>query len=204
MLILIVVAVVGFMVVAKTLMPKKCGEGSGKVQTILQGGPLESGKRIKYSCWGKMEQVTGIILHSTETDTFDKAKTVMQDRDLFVQIMVDKDGKAYQLTDNLDDFAAGATGANSWAISIEIVGTTESLAKSAKEHDQQFRSLISVLKYLVQHYKIPLNYTMPSDNSIIWHGIFSHQIIDKYHPNGGRKGKTDPGDAYMKEVMAFL
>jgi hypothetical protein len=203
-LVMIVVGVISLMIVAKFLLPKKCGEGSGRIQMVAEDSPLKSGQRIKYSCWGKMEQITGIVLHSTETDTFQKAKDVMEGKDLFVQIMVDKDGKSYQLTDNLDDFAAGATGANSWAINIEIVGTKDSLAKSAKEHDQQFRSVIAVLKYLVKKYKIPLNYAMPSDGSIIWHGIFSHQIVDKYHPNGGRKGKTDPGDAYMKEIMAFM
>lgn len=46
-------------------------------------------------------------------------KWFMESRNLFVHMMIDRDGSDYQMTDHLDDFSAGTTGGNSWAVQIE-------------------------------------------------------------------------------------
>lgn len=181
-----------------------CGRDSKKEQIIFEDSGLLGDQRIKYQCWGKMDQVTGIILHYTSTKDFQQALEVMEKQELFVQIMIDKDGKAYQLTDNLDDFSAGATGGNAWGINIEIVGNSSTLKKSASEKDAQFIAVIDTIKYLSNRYNIPITNKLPASNTLIWHGIFSHQQVDKYHPNGGRRNKKDPGKDYMEAVMKEL
>lgn len=180
-----------------------CGRDSGKIQNIPSESELLDGKRIKYTCWGKMKQVTGIILHYTATKDFQTAMDVMEKRNLFVQIMIDKNGEAYQLTDNLDDFSAGATGGNSWGINIEIVGTEKSLEQSARQNDTQFVSVVNIIKFLTDYYQIPINNQF-DPNQKIWQGIFSHKQVDNFHPNGGRNNKIDPGDSYMTAILQAL
>ncbi len=192
----------------------QCGRNGNTVQVGLSGSPLVLGKRIHYECQGKIPEVTGIILHFTDTDTMDDALAYMENRQLYVPLLVDKDGTAYQLTDSVDDFPAGATGGNSWGINIEIVGNHESLLMSARNRDKQFFKVVEVVRFLVQYYGIPVSddisqTTMLSRGEgtqaiLQWHGIFSHEQVDGFHPQGGRRGKVDPGDEYMRSVFTEL
>jgi|WetSurMetagenome_2_1015567.scaffolds.fasta_scaffold223829_2 N-acetylmuramoyl-L-alanine amidase len=181
-----------------------CGSGSWYGQVIPEGSGFLPDHRMSYSCWGRMQKVTGIILHYTATNTVEQAVESMTDRELFVQLIIDKDGSVYQLTDNLDDFAAGATGGNSWGISIEIVGNHLSLWESAMADDEQFRSVVKTVKYLVEKYDVPITNELPANDVLAWQGIFSHEQVDKYHPKGGRNSKIDPGKEYMDYLMAAL
>jgi len=184
--------------------PQRCGRGTETEQVAIEGSNLELGRRIAYECPPEMKKVYGVVLHYTDTDGFNSALNYMESKELFVQIMIDKDGKAYQLTDKLNEISAGATGANSWAINIEIVGHKNDLLNSARNKDIQFQSVVKTVKFLVKKYDIPVRDFPPEDRNQQWAGIFSHQLVDSLHPRGGRRGKVDPGADYMRAVMQEL
>ena len=183
---------------------RSCGNEIFFGQQPLLNSPLLLGQRIKYRCQGDIQKVSGIILHFTDTNTMENAINAMESRQLFVQIIIDKDGKAYQLTDKVSNFSAGATGGNSWGINIEIVGKEVDLEKSSEQKDAQFQSVVATTKFLSDYYQIPITNELPFPLDTQWQGIFSHQQVDAFHPKGGRRGKIDPGETYMRHVMTAL
>ena len=61
--------------------------------------------------------------------------------------MVDKDAKAYQLLDSLDDMAQAATGTNQNCIQIEIVGKNMDELLSNDKQTQKVSQMCSLTNF---------------------------------------------------------
>ncbi|MCX6806752.1 MAG: peptidoglycan recognition family protein [Candidatus Berkelbacteria bacterium] len=169
---------------------------------------VQEDHRLQYKDRGTITP-SMIVLHWTGGDSFSGALGGLENRmpevgNLSVQIMIDKDGKAYQLMDSLNEKSAGAAGANDWAINIEIVGNGPSaLINNAAE----INTTTNVVRSLSNKFGIPHIISVDSTNpdsatksALLNHrGVFSHQIVDKYL-NDSPTGKTDPSDTFMKTI----
>ncbi|MDF3822869.1 peptidoglycan recognition family protein [Leptospira sp. 96542] len=158
------------------------------------GFPIEN-YRVKYTFKGKIKP-TCIVLHYTAIpDYFDSLRT-LENRDLTATIMVDKNGKVYQLVDVLEDRAAAASGTNDNCIQIEIVAkdTNELLAQT-----EQLEKVKELVIQLSKKYKIP--YTNQDIES--FSGIFSHtQAKKKWGGSIFLNAKDfDPGEEYMELIL---
>ena len=150
-----------------------------------------------------------IVLHWTGGDTFESARNALETRmpevgHLSIQIMIDKDGTAYQTMDALNEQSAGAAGANEWAINIEIVGSGESaLTGNSAEINTTAKVVASLAsKYSIK--KVVATNSKTKNSDLLNHqGVFSHQIVDKYlNPNP--TDKTDPSDQFMTLIKKKL
>ncbi|MCX7997918.1 MAG: N-acetylmuramoyl-L-alanine amidase [Leptospiraceae bacterium] len=154
--------------------------------------------RLQYT-FKQTIQPTCIVLHFTAIPTFQKSQEVLELRGLSASIMIDKDGKAYQLLDSLEDMAQAATGTNEFCIQIEIVGrNTEDLLNNKV----QAKKVEEVVLELSKKYSIPLNnYKIES-----FKGVFSHtQAKKKFGGSVALVGKDfDPGEPYMKLILENL
>lgn len=154
--------------------------------------------RLQYAFKQKI-QPTCIVLHFTAIPSFQKSQEVLEMRGLSATIMVDKDAKAYQLLDSLEDMAQAATGTNEACIQIEIVGrNTEALLKN-KTQTQKVKELVLELS---KKYDIPLNNHKVESLK----GIFSHtQAKKKFGGSVALVGKDfDPGEPYMKIILESI
>lgn len=140
-----------------------------------------------------------IVLHYTAISSFTVSQETLERRKLMATIMVDKDGKAYQLLDYLDDMAQAATGTNQNCIQIEIVGKNmdELLA-----NERQTQKVVRLVKELADFYKVPLTNHKIEDLK----GIYSHtQAKKKYGGSIALYGKDfDPGEPYMKKIIESI
>lgn len=158
-------------------------------------GKLPQEKRLAYSYRGDIRP-TCVVLHYTAIDDFQTTLKVLQKRRLSSQVVVDKDGKVYQVMDSLRHKAAAASGTNSRCVQVEIVGKgTKALLKNHK----QTKAVVSLVQELAQKYNFPLhNHHLES-----FSGVFSHTQAKK------RWGRSvylsgddyDPGEPYMKRVL---
>lgn len=158
------------------------------------GFPIES-YRVRYTHRGRINP-TCIVLHYTAIpDYFNSLKT-LENRNLTATLMVDKDGKAYQLVDELEERAAAATGTNDNCIQIEIVAkdTAELIAQV-----NQTEKVKSLVIELASKYKIPLT----NEDITSYSGIFSHtQAKKKWGGSIFLNAKDfDPGEEYMELIL---
>lgn len=154
--------------------------------------------RLQYKFQKKI-QPTCMVLHFTAISSFQRSLEVLEARGLSATIMVDKDGKAYQILDYLDDMAQAATGTNENCIQIEIVGknTDELLANPI-----QIEKVKTLVLELSKKYDIPLtNYKIEG-----LRGVFSHtQAKKKFGGSVALVGKDfDPGESYMKLILESI
>lgn len=140
-----------------------------------------------------------IVLHFTAIPSFRLSLETLEKRKLAATIMVDKDAKAYQLLDELDDMAQAATGTNQNCIQIEIV------AKNMDEllvNEKQSEKVSNLVKELAELYKVPFNNHKIEE----LRGIYSHtQAKKKYGGSVALYGKDfDPGEPYMKKIIESI
>ncbi len=151
--------------------------------------------RLKYIFKQKIKP-TCVVLHFTAISSFKISQDTLERRKLSATIMVDKDSKAYQLLDHLDDLAQAASGTNQDCIQIEIVGkNTDELMENEKQIDKVRLLVLSLAK----KYSIPLNNLKIESLN----GIYSHtQAKKKFGGSVALYGKDfDPGEPYMKKIL---
>jgi N-acetylmuramoyl-L-alanine amidase len=151
--------------------------------------------RVKYTFDQKMDP-TCIVLHYTAISDFKQSLKVLEDRRVSANIMVDKNGKAYQLLDSLNHTARAAGGTNSACIQIEIIGkNTEELLNN----EVQTQKVIALVKEISKIFNIPIN----NEKIESLKGVYSHtQAKKKFGRSVALIGKDfDPGEEYMKKVI---
>lgn len=154
--------------------------------------------RVKYVFDEKINP-TCVVLHFTALSDFKTSLKVLEDRRVNATIMVDKDGKAYQLLDSIYHSPRTAGGTNSACIQIEIVGkNTEELLKN----EIQTQKVILLVQELTKLFSIPITNQKIESLS----GVFSHtQAKKKFGRSVALVGKDfDPGEEYMKKVIEAL
>lgn len=123
------------------------------------------------------------------------------------QVGVTGDGKAYQLTPELNTFARHAKCANSWAIGIEIEGSGPGSGHYVGDNKTQFEGVVAVTKELMAKFDIKAE-SVVADDGRSGRGIVSHKMVDAQcqwaddKPAGS--GKTDVDDGYLKRVLAAV
>ncbi|TGN19897.1 peptidoglycan recognition protein family protein [Leptospira idonii] len=154
--------------------------------------------RVKYTHRGKINP-TCIVLHYTAIPDYFQSLKTLENRNLTATLMIDKDGKVYQLVDVLEDRAAAATGTNDNCIQIEIIArdTAELLAQTV-----QLEKVKSIVLELSSKYKVPLN----NEDIASFSGIFSHtQAKKKWGGSIFLNAKDfDPGEEYMELVLKSI
>lgn len=162
-----------------------------------EDGLLPENFRLKYKFKPSVQR-SCVVLHFTAISSFKISQDTLEIRRLSASIMVDKDAKAYQLLDTLEDQAFAATGTNDSCVQIEIVGknTDELLA-----NEKQTQIVVALVKELSDKYKIPLTNQKIESLS----GIFSHtQAKKKFGGSIALAGKDfDPGEEYMRKVLTL-
>ncbi len=154
--------------------------------------------RLKY-VFKKLINPSCIVLHFTAISSFKISQDTLERRKLSASIMVDKDGKAYQLLDNLKHLAQAASGTNEHCIQIEIVGkNTEELMNN----EIQFLKVASITNSICKKYNISKN----NFNIESLSGIYSHtQAKKRFGGSVALVGKDfDPGEPYMKKIIEFI
>lgn len=164
------------------------------IEKTNKGLIIES-RRLQYEYRGKI-QPSCVVLHYTAISSYDISIQTLEKRNLTATIMVDKDGKAYQLLDSLNDKAAAAYGTNDNCIQIEIVGknTAELLQNTV-----QMETVVKLVQELSKKFKFPLdNYKIESHK-----GVFSHtQAKKRFGGSAFLVGNDfDPGEEYMEFVL---
>lgn len=158
-------------------------------------GSIPEEYRVRYTFDQKMDP-TCIVLHYTAISDYKISLKVLEDRRVSANIMVDKNGKAYQLLDSLNHTARAAGGTNHSCIQIEIIGknTAELL-----NNEIQTQKVIALVMELSKLYNIPI--TNEKIESLV--GVFSHtQAKKKFGRSVALIGKDfDPGEEYMKKVI---
>jgi N-acetylmuramoyl-L-alanine amidase len=154
--------------------------------------------RLKYVFKQKIKPEC-IVLHYTAIPSFAASQETLERRKLMASIMVDKDGKAYQLLDALDDMAQAATGTNQNCIQIEIVGRN---MEELLANERQTQKVTRLVKELADTFNVPLNNHKIEDLK----GIYSHtQAKKKYGGSIALYGKDfDPGEPYMKKIIESI
>nr|WP_244310129.1 peptidoglycan recognition family protein [Leptospira mtsangambouensis] len=151
--------------------------------------------RVKYIFRGKIKP-SCVVLHYTAISEYFKSLRTLEARNLTASIMVDNNGKAYQLVDVLEDRAAAATGTNDNCIQIEIVAKdTDELFKQP----DQIKTVKDLVIQLTTKYKIPLSNEKLEDLT----GVFSHtQAKKKWGGSIFLNAKDfDPGEEYMEMIL---
>lgn len=190
---------------SKTKKPFDRGRGitpSPKIELLsleknLEGNAPEN-YRLQYTFKQKIKP-SCIVLHFTAIPSFQRSQEVLEMRGLSATIMVDKDAKAYQLLDSLEDMAQAATGTNEACIQIEIVGrNTEDLLNNK----EQTKKVMEIVLELSKKYNIPLNNHKIENLN----GIYSHtQAKKKFGGSVALVGKDfDPGEPYMKLILESI
>ena len=153
---------------------------------------------------------SGVVLHYTAGSSVDGAISGMRNRPdpAFVHLIIDYDGKVYQLLPLNTKVRSGSGDGNSFAIGIEIVGTDEN-DLLASSHQAQFDSVIKTIKYLEGVYDIP-NEIGNKIELRAHRGIFGHLQTQSWDGDWspGAEGcvgaKSDPGREYMIKVWSIL
>lgn len=178
------------------------GRGITKAEKVIfsriekdeKGFPPEE-YRVKYLFRGKIKP-SCVVLHYTAISEYFKSLRTLEARNLTASIMIDNNGKAYQLVDVLEDRAAAATGTNDNCIQIEIVAKdTEELLKQP----EQIQTVKDLVTELTSKYKIPLSNEKVEDLT----GVFSHtQAKKKWGGSIFLNAKDfDPGEEYMEMIL---
>jgi N-acetylmuramoyl-L-alanine amidase len=163
-----------------------------------ENGFIIESKRVQYVFDTKIDP-TCIVLHFTAIPDYDQSLKTLEMRRLSATLMIDKNGKIYQLLDSIDHSARAAGGTNNNCIQIEIVGKNTNELMS---NNTQYNQVVKVVKELTSKYYIPLN----NQRIESFKGIFSHtQAKKKWGKSVALIGKDfDPGEPYMKRVIEEL
>ncbi len=158
-------------------------------------GKLPDERRLNYPDRGPIE-VSCAVLHFTATSTMSEAIDILSTRRLSSQLMVDTDGRAYQIMDRLESKAAAASDTNDHCVQVEIVGKGMS---SLMRYKQQQKKVVEIVKELSKKYSFPLN----NHDVASFRGVFSHtQAKKKWGRSVYLTGKDyDPGEPYMKLIL---
>lgn len=153
-------------------------------------------RRMRYVDRGSMAELRGMVLHFTATSTWESAIGTFERRRLGPSIVVDTDGRAWQVVDGLEDKVAAAAGTNDHCIQIEIVGENE---EALLANDAQLHAVAAVVKSLAKARSIPLS---NADIDSL-RGVFSHgQAKKRWGRSAWMWGVDyDPGERYMKRVL---
>lgn len=159
---------------------------------------------------GKMT-VSGVVLHWTAGDSVESAINAMTSRHSFVHLIIDKDGKVYQLLPLDVQVGSGSGDGNTFAIGIEIVSTASNSIDANEQallnNTTQYNAVIKTVKYLIDTYKIP-NVKGNTQNLKDKRGIFGHLQTQGPWSKGFVKGckgrKSDPGKTYLNKVWNEL
>ena len=190
---------------------ERCGGKAGNKQTLFPGLDGSLHKKASYStkygptCKTKVEP-KAIILHWTagtkNADYVVRAWSHSESKGNICQIIIDTDGKAYQITDSLEEKVicqGGSTGQN-WnngGIGIEIVGNSEKMLLS---NETQKQAVITVVNNLISKYNIPKT-NQVGDLLNGKGGIFTHRQITRCQANSN---KEDAGENYAKEIIKAI
>jgi N-acetylmuramoyl-L-alanine amidase len=151
--------------------------------------------RVRYVHRGKIKP-SCLVLHYTATGSFTRALEILESRSLTATIMVDKDGKAYQLLDSLSEQPSTAYGTNERCIQIEIVGTD---SNDLASNQIQIDKVVALVKEISQNYDFPISNHRIEE----FKGVYSHTQAKKKF--GGSIFLTakdfDPGEEYMKTIL---
>lgn len=147
-------------------------------------------RTMNYKYMGRIKPAA-IVLHYTDFPDVSSAVARLEEQGLSTQLMIDRDGTVYQLTENIDDMAQGTKCANAYTISIEIVGNEKSLL----ENKAQYNSVVETVKWLAKKYDIDLAKKVASRPQ---KGLLGHSEVAALCP--GAEKKVDPGENYMKLV----
>lgn len=158
------------------------------------GFPVES-RRVKYLNRGTISP-TCTVLHFTAIPTYWESLETLERRRLTASIMIDTDGKAYQLLDSLFEYPSSAAGTNEKCIQIEIVGLNE---EALLKNEKQTKKVVQVLKDLSKKFQ----FTIQNEKIESFSGVYSHtQAKKKFGKSVWLFGKDfDPGESYMKKVL---
>ena len=121
-----------------------------------------------------------------------------------VQLMIDKDGTAYQLMP-FERRCTGAYGVNHKAISIEMIAANESDLLSRPE--QVFKSFC-VVRDLMKKYQIPLSGIIAHSDVSSGKSVVPDYLdyADSRYPESypASSTRTDPGNTYMAWLRGYL
>ncbi|MCB1179871.1 MAG: N-acetylmuramoyl-L-alanine amidase, partial [Leptospiraceae bacterium] len=137
-----------------------------------------------------------IVLHYTAIPSFKRSQEVLEMRGLSASIMVDDDGKAYQLVDTLNDMSQAASGTNDKCIQVEIVArNTDDLMKN----EIQSKKVTELVKEISKKFEIEIT----NEKIESFNGVFSHtQAKKKFGGSSALIGKEfDPGEIYMEKII---
>lgn len=145
-----------------------------------------------------------IVMHYTVISSAQATHGAFQRNHVSVQLMVDKQGKVYELMP-LDRKCTGAYGVNHKALSIEMVASTETDLLS---RSKQVFSSFCLVKYLMAKYDIPLSkvvahYEVGEGKRTVpeYLDLADKVYPDRYPPSSRR---TDPGVTYMTWLRSYL
>jgi hypothetical protein len=117
-----------------------------------------------------------------------------------VQYGITSDGEIYQMMESPTEYAQHASGANETSIGIEIEGKPEDFALKGSAFDQdKYEAVVSLTKYLVDKYDIPLNGPTTCKHA---KGIHGHDEFNHCRNNGTTK--EDVGPAYTASVKKHV
>jgi len=159
--------------------------------------PIES-YRVRYTHRGIIHP-TCVVLHYTAIPDYFQSLKTLENRNLTATLMVDKDGKIYQLVDALEERAAAATGTNDNCIQIEIVAKDTAELISQTIQTEKVKILVSEL---IKKYRIPAT----NEDISSYSGIFSHtQAKKKWGGSIFLNAKDfDPGEEYMELILKSI
>lgn len=123
---------------------------------------------------------------------------------LGVQVGITRGGGVYQLTPQLNSYAAHAACANPWAVGIEIEASGPADLRS---DPAQFEAVVNTTADLMRRYAIPLDGVLAPDGRS-GTGVHSHKQVDvncKFADGVyAGQGKDDVDDEYLAMVKAAI
>jgi len=200
--------------------PSAAPPNSILIQDHVQKGWTDDGKTITptaivlhwWAGWGGGHDINRLISDANANKTnYDPTKKSTDKRPnighVTVQVGVLGDGRAYQLTPQLNTLAHHAKCANWWAIGVEIEGFGPGSKHYIGDNETQFKSVVAVVKLLMDTYNIKA-VSVVADDGKSGEGIVSHKMVDARcqwadgKPAG--EGKDDVDDAYLKRVLTAV
>jgi len=189
-----------------------CGGAVGKKQKLFPGldGTLHAFARYSTKYGDTCEKTVrpkAIIVHYTAWPEKTTAAAVVRDwanpesTGAICQIIVERDGKVYQITDSLEEkvICQGSKNGQNWntgGIGIEVMAKDEN---ELLRNEAQKQAVINLINNLASHYNIPK--TNDVNNLMLYTrgGIFSHQQITRCQDATNQK--QDAGERYMRDIF---
>lgn len=200
--------------------PTAAPSNSVLIQDHVQKGWTDGGKTIVptaivlhwWAGWGGGHDINRLIKDANNNKTnYDPTKNSKPTPPIIghvtVQVGVLGDGRAYQLTPQLNTLAHHAKCANWWAIGVEIEGFGPGHSHYIGDNQKQFDTVVKVVKLLMSAYNIKA-VSVVADDGKSGQGIVSHKMVDTHcqwadgKPAG--EGKDDVDDAYLHRVLTAV